>query len=272
MLKINKKEFLITGAVIILLVFFHYTGISSSVENVITRILNPIMSRAYFLGTRISLGYKRQTSKIDFAQKSEKLQQKVDNLMKENARLRAVEEENKLLREYLDFTKKKQFHYLMSNVISRGSFGSLSDRIEVITIDKGKRDGLYSGLAVVNSQGILVGKTANVKEATAVVYLTNNEKCKLAAVIQGHNGTNGIAQGELGLVIRMNFIPQTESIKTGDILITSGLEPTIPRSLVIGQVKEINKESNELWQNAIIESSVRPEDLIVVAVVFPGER
>ena len=43
-------------------------------------------------------------------------------LIEENARLRTAEDENKLLREHLNFLKSNDYKYVMSNVVSRNNF------------------------------------------------------------------------------------------------------------------------------------------------------
>ena len=158
----------------------------------------------------------------------------------------------------------------MANIISRGE-GNQS-----VVIDKGFRDGLVPGLAVVSStalgtssQGVIIGKIINIKEQIAEVYLVTNRNSKLAASILGENKTSGIASGELGLTIKMDFIPQTENIKAGDIVATSGLEPSIPRGLVIGRVTKVNKENNEVWQTAVIEPLVSLNALSIVSILLP---
>jgi rod shape-determining protein MreC len=135
-------------------------------------------------------------------------------------------------------------------------------------IDKGKSDGVQENSAVVSSQGVVVGKVINVKEKSALVYLLNHPECKLAASIMERDNTSGIAEGELGLSTTMKFIPQSEPIRVGDTVVTSGLEESIPRGLVIGQVSQINKENNELWQQAVIESPINFDELLVVAAII----
>ena len=157
----------------------------------------------------------------------------------------------------------------MSNVISRGEAIETSSRGESIIIDKGSRDGVSPGLAIVNGQGIIIGKVAEVKENISQVNLTNNSKCKLAATILNQEKTSGIAEGELGLTIKMKFIPQESEVAVGDIIVTSGLEQAIPRGLVIGKVTQVEKENNDIWQLATIESLVNTQDLVIVSVLIP---
>ncbi|MBU0619941.1 rod shape-determining protein MreC, partial [Patescibacteria group bacterium] len=83
----------------------------------------------------------------------------------------------------------------------------------------------------------------------------------------GEDVTMGIIEGEFGLTIKMDFIPQNKRINNEDIVITSGLEKNIPKGLVIGKITRINKNNNEVWQNAIIEPLADLDNLIIVSVL-----
>jgi len=269
MFKSKARQIILAVAVVGLLIFLHWLGVLKPMEVIMNRGINPVMSLVYKTSSFIRIKYGEQTSKINLQEKVNELEEEVNKLMVKNAELSGLEAENKALREHLNFLSVKKYHYVMSNVISRTDLSDIGDRTETIIIDKGLIDGLYAGLPVLDSEGAVVGKIAEVKEDLAKVFLVNNKNCKLAATILNQQKTNGIAEGELGLTIKMNFIPQTENIKNGDIIVTSGLEKSIPRGLVIGKVSQINKESNELWQNATIEPMFDPNELIIVSVLLP---
>lgn len=270
MLKIGKKRIIIYVAVVGLLIFLYAVGLFEPVENFITSGLNPVFKNFYFFSSNLRSEYNDQIKKGDFLGEIDRLKTEVNRLSEENVRLATVDEENKVLREHLRFLEKNEYNYILGNVISRGDMSSASGIIETIIIDKGEDDGVYAGLSVVSGKGIIVGKVANVKDNLSEVYLTNSNRCKLAANILGdEERVNGIAEGELGLTVKMNFIPQSLEIKNGDMVVTSGLEQSIPRGLVIGKVIEVSKESNDLWQSATIDPLENPDDLIIVSVLIP---
>ncbi|MFH0956192.1 MAG: rod shape-determining protein MreC, partial [Candidatus Falkowbacteria bacterium] len=264
MLKLNVKNYIIIAAVILLLIFLHYTKPLNPIESFLNQSLKPIFSGFYSLSANINKTYLEETAKQDLATELKQAEEKINQLIAENIKLRFLEEENLALRKHLSFLNKDNRRYLISNIISRGELtGSNGEGNQSVVIDKGSADGLFEGLAVVSSrtygtssQGVIIGKIVNVKDHIAEVYLVTNKNSKLAASIFGKNKTSGIASGELGLTIKMDFIPQTENIKAGDIVATSGLEQNIPRGLVIGRVTKVSKENNEVWQTAAIEPLV----------------
>lgn len=269
MRRIKKNRVVTFLAVIGLLVFLYFIGVLKPAENFISRMLNPVLSDFYSLGSDIRFAYNKQTTKVDLFSEVEGLRKEVNRLTEENANLKTLEQENEILREHLDFYNNKEYNYVLANVISRGEIGDLEGQIEKIVIDRGGNSGVISGAAVVSSEGIVVGKVSVVKENISEVLLSNNSKCKFAATILNEDKTSGITEGKLGLTIEMNFIPQDREVKDNDIIITSGLEQLIPRGLVIGKIVGVQQDSNELWQIATIEPMVSPESLIIVSVLLP---
>lgn len=277
MIKLNVKKYFILIIVILLLIFLHYAKILEPLESLLSQRLKPIFSGFYYLSANINKTYIEQTAKQDLTAELKQAEERINQLTVENIKLRFLEEENSALRKHLNFLRKDNRRYLMSNIISRGQLTGLSgEGNQSIVIDRGLKDGLYPGLAVVSStalgtssQGVIIGKVMNVKEQIAEVYLITNRNSKLAASILGENKTSGIASGELGLTIKMDFISQAENIKDGDIVATSGLEPNIPRGLAIGRVTKVNKENNEVWQTAAIEPLLDIEALSIVSILLP---
>lgn len=277
MLKLSMKKYLVLGVVIILLIFLHYVKLLTPFESFLNKSLKPVFGGFYSLSANINKAYSAGTAKKDLAAELKQAEEKINQLTAKNAGLRFLEEENLALRKQLNFLSKAKRRYLMANIISRGELtGSSGQGSESVVINKGSRDGLSAGLAVTSStalgtssQGVIIGKIAEVKEEIAEVHLITNRNSKLAASILGEEKTSGIASGDLGLTVKMDFIPQTENIKTGDIVATSGLELKIPRGLVIGRVTKVNKENNEVWQSAAIEPLIDLNNLIIVSVLLP---
>lgn len=268
--QIEKKRIALYAGLIGLLVFLYFFGFLRPLENLLTKAINPIQSGFYSIGSEIRVRYDERASKGDLLEKIKELENELNELTKKNIDLKILRQENEILREHLRFSIVNESEYVMAEVISRGDGLNMNDRTEIIVLNKGSRDGIYPGLSVVDSSGVLVGKVEDVKDNISKVLLLNNKKCKITASIQGAEGDiHGVVEGELGLTTRMNFIPQSSLVESGDIVITSGLEESIPRGLIVGRVVESEKENNELWQSAIIESSIDLNDLVIVSVLVP---
>lgn len=236
------------------------------VESMVSRILNPFLGYFYSIGSAINEKFGEQTERRDLGKINKELESQINQLVVDNAKLRVLEEENKKLREYLDFFNERKIDYIMANIISRTETNDINTSV---VIDRGRRDKLEPGLVVINNQGVVAGKLSECKDEICQMDLVTSKRCKLAVSVQNQNRTTGVIQGELGLTIKMDYIPQTEIIKPGETIVTSGLEPNIPKGLVVGKIVKVNRENNELWQNAVVEPLVKPSDTIVVSVIRP---
>jgi rod shape-determining protein MreC len=272
MLKVKtKNNIFMFVAVIGLLIFLHFLRILAPIERAITYFITPTAEKIYSVGTDLRTVVNEQTDKRDLLSVVKNLEVKLNQLTIENSQLKTIGEENEKLRQQLKFFAKSNVNYTLANVISRGALDDSLDQGQAIIIDKGKRDGFFAGLGVLNSQGVIVGKIMEVKENISKVCLVTNKGCKLAASIQGQNDqrTSGVVEGDLGLTIKMDFIPQTEKIKVDDIVITSGLENDIPEGLVIGKIIQVDSNSNEIWQKATVESLMDLGNLTIVSIISP---
>jgi rod shape-determining protein MreC len=276
MVRLNIKKYLSVVAIIILLILLHYSKLLNPLESFLSSGLRPVFKVFYFWGFAINQTYLKSTEKVDLAVELKNARDTISRLMAGEARRKFLEEENLTLRKQLNFLAKSEQHYLAANVVSRSEPESGAENSGSIIIDRGLKDGLTVGLAVVNvagsaisSQGIIIGKVIKVKDGLAEVCLITDKNCQLAAAILGEKKTSGIVSGELGLTIKMEFIPQTEDIKAGDLVATSGLERNIPSGLVIGRVAKVIKGNNQVWQSAVIEPQTDLAALSVVLILLP---
>jgi rod shape-determining protein MreC len=265
MVRVNLKKYILISAAIMLLIFLHYLNFLKPAETLIFKIFNPALVKLHSASLNIKSMFNSQNDKRDLIELLKQKEKEANNLIIENARLKSFEEENRILRQFLEFSKKEQRKFILGNVIS-GVNQADAGLDGMATIDKGSANGVKPGAAVLDAQGFIVGKVIQVKDNFSEICLITNKECKLAAALENENKTAGIIRGEHGLTIKMEFIPQTEEVKEGDIVITSGIEEDIPAGLVIGKIIKIDKESNELWQSAVVEPLVNLNNLAVVAV------
>ncbi len=256
------KRFFWFIAVLGLLIFLHFTTILEPIESGVVRFISPLFSSSYSAAIKAQNFYVNFKQNQALKEKIKNLESQISQLAVDKAKLKKLEEENEQLRGYLGFVKNKKVKYVMANVVSRQD--------NLLTIDQGQDQKIRNGLVVVNKDGVVIGKIIKIKPQLSQVALVTDKHCQLAASIINAQKTSGLAKGELGLTISMDFIPQTETIKPNDLVITSGLEADIPRGLPIGRVVKVEKSSNQLWQKAVLEPIVNLDHLTMVMVLLPG--
>lgn len=262
----KKNPFFIFSVFLVLILILHYSGIIRPLENFFIFISKPLTSRFFGISSDINNSFVNSQSDIDPFAKISELEKEIARLSVSEALYLETLEENRKFKETLKFSEEGGFNLLTASVIA-GEIINPGSRD--LTINRGSKDGLRQGLAIVDEQGVLVGKVVEVKDKISRICLSIGSDCEFAAAILNHDKTQGLVSGNLGLTVKMSYIPQLEKISVGDIVITSGLGGGIPRGLVIGKINEVKSESNDIWQEAVIEAPLNFNNLTVVSVVIP---
>lgn len=247
----------------------HFSGLSRPLENYLAIAIRPFSRSMHGLGVWLQGDANSDRPLEEVSATLVETSEKLARATVDQAQLQLLVEENAKLREQLDFLNNNHYRALSANIVSRQNLFDAADNAQDIILDKGGKDGVRNGLGVINESGVIIGKVVEVKDHSARACLTTSAGCQLAAAILNGAKTIGLSEGELGLTIKMNYIPQMENIKPEDIVITSGLGDSIPRGLVIGRVAQVNNQSNEIWQDVTIEPLAALHNLTVVSVVLP---
>ena len=136
---------------------------------------------------------------------------------------------------------------------------------QFITINKGSAAGIAAGMAVV-SEGQLIGTINDVQARSARIMLITDPTFRLTAKDQD-TGALGIVSGQLGGGLVMDKIGQSDSVKPGDSVTTSGLGGVIPSGLYIGQIESVDTRANVVFQSARVATGVKVSALRFVFVV-----
>jgi rod shape-determining protein MreC len=263
--KITTTKFFKVIAIIAvfgLLVFLNPKQVFNPVRLVLFGIYYPFEKTFYLLTLKIS-DVRDFVSSIGSLKKENKdLITENQRLSAENATLRDAKSENVILRDQLKLIPKQKFNLEQALVIGQDSYGLSS----WIIIDKGASSGIKNGMPVIVSDGIIAGKIEEVYPKSSKVSLLTNSQSVINAVISGTE-TKGVVKGEYGLGIILDMVLQTEVLKIGDEVITSGIGGNAPRGLLIGKIQEIKPSEDRLFQQAVISPSVKFSELRLVSVI-----
>ncbi|MCL4296442.1 MAG: rod shape-determining protein MreC [Anaerolineae bacterium] len=194
-----------------------------------------------------------------------------NKLMVDNVRLREVERENELLRQLLNYTRSNpQLNYQTTTVIGRSIGVDPTNLLYFVYVDVGARDGVAENMPVITDRG-LVGRVTAVGPNSAQVLMLIDPASAVNALIQNSRVT-GLVRGNIDGTLTMERIPQNEKVNPGDIVLTSGLGGNFPDKLVIGQVTEVVKRDQDMFQTARIRPTVdfgKLESMLIVTSFKP---
>lgn len=180
---------------------------------------------------------------------------KRDTWYSDQAKLLNLEQENNTLQKALKFVTEKKLDYLGVRVLTKDK---LNERL--IIVDQGQNSGIERDQPLINEQGVVLGKVVDVSSNRATILLLNDPKSQLAVALEGVS-TLGLIHGRLGGGLVMDYIPLDVSLKINQLVYTSGLEPTIPAGLIVGQIVSIKKEIGNLFQEASVQSLVNFQEI-----------
>lgn len=259
----NTKLSLSLLAAVVLLIFLHWIGILRPVENLVIRIFSPIQHRVYSIGTNINNLYLTVSGKNEPKRINEELEEEIQRLTAANAQLQILLEETRALLVQQTFITDLNLDSITARVIGQNP----EPDIQAIILDKGSKHGVGLDMPLITEAGIMVGKISSVRPNSSEAIMINDSASSVSAVIQNEDKTQGVVVGEHGLSLTMDLIPQNHVVQVNDLVITGGVEPTIPRGLVIGKVNRVTTEPNSLFQTVRVQSLVKVDKLTIVSIL-----
>jgi rod shape-determining protein MreC len=137
---------------------------------------------------------------------------------------------------------------------------------QFVTINKGAGAGVKPGMVVL-SEGVVIGTIVDTQASTARIMLVTDPEFKLTAKDQDSDAS-GIIRGQLGGGLLLDKIGQTDTVKPGDTITTSGLGGLAPAGLLIGQVESVDTRANVVFQSAQVETNLKVSRLRFAYVVL----
>ena len=189
------------------------------------------------------------------------LGERIAVLEREVVRLAELGQANERLEDLLRFRSLLTGPVSAARVIGRDPL----PWFRTLMLDRGERDGVRRGMAVLAPQGV-VGQIAEVSSRAARVLLLTDRNSGIDAIIQ-RNRARGIVQGALEEGCYMNYLPPDENVLVGDRVLTSGLDGIFPKGVRIGEVTAVSPRHRGLLQAAIVRPSVplgRLEEVLIV--------
>ena len=255
-------KLLATVAICLLLIFLNPRGLFDPVRGFLYTVAYPFQKTFYLLSDKGENTYDFFKSIGDLKTENERLEKENNSMAAENAGLQAEKKENETLRDQLGLLPRNKYTLESSYVIGQDpqKLGSW------LIIDKGSASGIETGMPVIVSDGIMIGKVQEVYPASSKISLLTDSSSSINALDMETN-SKGIIKGEYGLGIVLDMVEQTDVINSGDTVVTSGLGSDIPRGLLIGKIQETGSSQDKLFQQALVIPRVKYSKLDVVFVI-----
>lgn len=146
-----------------------------------------------------------------------------------------VHQENKELRNVLNFVTAKSSSFKVARIIGR------SHQIfnQTVFIDAGKNRGIKEGNIVTGDHGV-IGRIAEVGENKSRLILLTDASSRIP-IITSKSRVRGITAGNNSSLMEVLYLPKNHVVEVGDRVFTSGDGDTLPPGLLIGVVQKVDQ-------------------------------
>lgn len=253
-----------TLVVVGLAVVFLVPGPWRSFEGVASTALAPLQMGVSTVADQAGAVVSTVRRVRDLADENAAYKDRVDELNSELVRMHELEVENADLRNLLSMKARTGPGALIPvTVIARDD----TPYVQAITIDHGAADGIKQHAVVITHQG-LVGLVVKVDPTSSKVRLINDLNSSVSVRLQTESRTTGVLRGQSqGNLMVIAYIPQSDVVTQGDVVLTSGLGGVYPEGLVVGKVARVERKDADPFQAAVVEAAVALDKLQTLYVL-----
>ena len=238
----SRKRKILIWIFIVSIIIVSFNIFQQKIRNFVYTISAPVQKVLWRAGEQTSdfLGIFVRTKNI--REEIKKLNEENQKLTAKIVILKEIKKENEELRKALDIGLQNDFKLSFAEIIGK----DISQ--DAILINKGSKDGVLKNMPIVSSNKILLGKIEIVYENSSEAILLSNKKISYDVKIQNAEDISGVGRGGGNSKILVNFVPREENISEGNLVISDSLGGIFPKGLLIGQVKNVEKNDVDVSQ------------------------
>lgn len=228
-----------------------YEDFGRPVKNAAATVVIPIQEGINKVGGWMAARSDDLKEMRDVMKENESLKKEIESLKEENTSLLLNNNKLKELQELLGLSDQySTYNKVAASVISKDSSNWFSSFI----IDKGSEDGIAVDMNVIANGG-LIGIVTKVGNNYAVVRSIIDDSSSVSAQFSSTQDTC-IVNGDLKLInegiLPITNIKKDITIADGDMVVTSNISNKFLPGILIGYVKEISNDSNNLTKSGYI--------------------
>ncbi|MBI2082932.1 MAG: rod shape-determining protein MreC [Deltaproteobacteria bacterium] len=240
-------------------------------ERISVWLLSPVFHSMVEIRGKISTVIHRYFYLVNTAKENEKLRSELQQYHLKEIFYEGIARESERLTALIDFQKHLDFQTIPARVISFSPVGEF----QIVTVDRGKEEGIRRGAVVLSSKG-LVGRVIKVYPHESQILLVTDPTSVVDAEVK-RTGARGLVVGRgvaLGFT-REIFVgafelwESSQEVADSDILLTSGLDGVFPKNLPIGTTRNVRKGEFDVFINGDVVPFVDFYKLREVLILKP---
>ena len=182
-------------------------------------------------------------------------------------KLQNLERENTRLRELLGSSFRLTERVLVAELLSI----DLDPFSQQVLLNKGLRDGVFSGQPVLDAHGVM-GQVTEVTRFSSRAMLLTDPSHGLPVQIN-RNGLRAVAIGRgMGEPLQLEHLAHNADVRVGDVLVTSGLGGRFPVGYPVGTVTAINFPQGKSFADIAVKPAAELDTSREVLLVLSTEN
>lgn len=169
-------------------------------------------------------------------EENRRLKKRLDELLIDRGKYQEALLENSRLKELLKLQERQENVITPAKIIGRGA----DYWTNTLVVNKGLKDGVAKDMSAVTAKG-LAGKITDVSGSYSRLILLTDINFSASARLQGSRKEGIISGTGTGRCI-LKYVPFEEEVKTGDIIVTSGLDLLFPAGIPVGYVSAVDRK------------------------------
>ena len=246
---------------------FFTDTLTRPLKKVVSMVVVPVQKGMNNIGLWVYDKYETLQEISVVLDENKNLQSQVDELTEENNQLKQDTYELSRLRELYQLDSQ----YTEYSKVGARVIGMTTDNWHSsLKIDKGTDDGIQAGMNVIASGG-LVGIISETGSNYSIIKTITENNSNVSGMLIDSNETC-IVQGDIELMdtgmIRVTHFKSDVIVRNGDKVVTSNISDKYLQGILIGYVKDVKLDSNNLTQSGYIVPAVDFNNLQEVLVII----
>ena len=236
-------------------------------DALLMEICSPLQKASTLVIGTVQGTFQKYIFLVNLERENRMLKQKIAELQEENHRAKEVTLAFDRLKQLLQFREKNSPSMIGVEVIGQDP----SSWFKSVTIDKGERDGVKKGMAVISPAGV-IGQILKTAPHYATVLLITDYNSAVDSIVQ-RTRAKAIVEGKGENRCQLKYLLRTEEVAVGDAVVTSGMAGNFPKGLMVGEIKEVDKKGYGVFQYAELAPSVdltKLEEIFVIMEPIPA--
>jgi len=230
-------------------------------DGLLMEICSPFQKGSTFAIKKVQGVFQEYLFLVHLHRENERLKKRIADLQRENDQMREMVLSHERLRKLLQFRETLSSTLVAAEVVGRDP----SSWFKSVTINKGEKDGVRKGMAVISPEGV-IGQILKTAPSHSVVLLVTDYNSAIDSIIQ-RTRAKAIVEGGGENRCQLKYLLRAEDVVAGDRVVTSGLGGNFPKGLMIGEIRKVDKKGHGIFQYAELVPSVdftRLEEVLII--------